>query len=152
MSALDYTVGRAGAADVAAHLALCDGHFVPPLSSRVALAAYAAKLAAHATCFEAWDGPALAALVAVYCNDRARSHAFVSSVSVLPAWQGHGLARRLLGQAAAHAAALGFAGLELEVDGTNTAALGLYRTLGYTLHDASGPATVLRLPLERKQQ
>ena len=41
--------------DIVDHLTLCDASFAPPLSRRVDISDYAAKLSAHAMRFEAWN-------------------------------------------------------------------------------------------------
>lgn len=137
----------ADAEAVLAHLRACDARFVPPLSGRVDLPAYAAKIAKHARRFEAWSGAELVALVALYDNDGTRETGFVTSVSVLPGWSGRGLARRLLAQAIAHAQAAGLRRVALDVAAANTAALALYRTLGFRT-EAEPAAGWLHLALD----
>jgi len=137
---------RARPADVEAHLTACAQSFTPPLGERLAIPDYAAKLAARAERFEAWDGPTLIGLVAVYCNDSARIAAFVTNVSVLPTRMGIGLGRRLLAAAITHARDLGFAGMALSVD-RRAAALRLYRELGFTDDGRDGDTLHLRLDL-----
>lgn len=131
---------RSGADDVWAHLSACANSFTPPLDRRVAIPDYAAKLVARAERFEAWKGPTLIGLVAVYCNDPARVAAFVTSVSVVPERTRMGLGRRLLAAAITHGRSLGFARMALSVD-CGASALGLYRDLGFT-EDARDGATL----------
>lgn len=133
MSGPVFTTDRSSTADIAEHLAACDAAFVPPLHTRVVLADYAARLGRHATRFEAWQGNRLVGLVAVYCNAEDRGAAFVSSVSVDMALRGRGIARRLMTDAIAQAAALGFRTMVLEVDLDSGAALRLYRSLGFAV-------------------
>jgi ribosomal protein S18 acetylase RimI-like enzyme len=142
-----FRLNASGVAEISAHLAACDSSFIPNLSARVRLDQYAAKLASLATRFEAWDGGELAALVAIYCNDPAGRTAFVTSVSVAPRWQGRGLAKKLLAQAAEYAAARGFARLELKVACANAPALRLYAGLGFGQVDRRGEEWMMRLPL-----
>jgi ribosomal protein S18 acetylase RimI-like enzyme len=122
---------RSGTAEVAEHLRACDASFARPLSQRVDLDTYAAKIVTRAERFEAWTGGRLAGLVAAYCNDPARRVCFVTSVSVVPDCQGRGIASHLLAACVAHARRAGFKHVELEVDGHNTAAAGLYRRQGF---------------------
>ena len=137
---------RARPADVEAHLTACAQSFTPPLGERVAIPDYAAKLVARAERFEAWDGPALIGLVAVYCNDPARIAAFVTNVSVLPERTRSGLGRHLLAAAISHARDLGFARMALSVDRAATA-LHLYRGLGFTEDAQDGDTLHLSLAL-----
>lgn len=128
----------ADAVAIAQLLRACDAGFVPPLSTRVDLDAYAAKLAAQATLVEAWDGQRLAGLVALYCNDHATGIAYISNVSVAPDHARRGIASRLLGQALDLARAAGMRHAALRVHGANVAALALYRRHGFTPIDRAG--------------
>lgn len=128
----------ATAAQIADLLRACDAGFVPPLSARVDIDAYAAKLAAQARLVEAWDGDALAGLVALYCNDHATGVAHISNVSVAPAHARRGIAARLLGEALAIARAAGMRRAQLNVHDANAAALALYRNHGFIALAATG--------------
>lgn len=132
MSAPNYRRDSASAFQLADLLRRCDAAFVPPLSSRVDIDAYAAKIAANAVRFEAWDGGALVALLAAYCNDTAAGVAYVTSVSVAPELARRGIAGALLAECIRHARAAGMRQLALEVDAANTPALRLYRQHGFT--------------------
>jgi len=127
--AITEAVGRATAGELAAHLARCDVAFEPPLSSRVSLDAYAAKLVANAVCLEAWDNKRLVASVAMYCGD----DAFISNVSVDPQWTRRGLAARLVSRAVACAWQRRMPRVRLEVAASNTAAIALYRRAGFAM-------------------
>ncbi|MBX9726150.1 MAG: GNAT family N-acetyltransferase [Rickettsiales bacterium] len=126
----------ATAAQVLAHLVACDDSFVPPLSTRVDCAAYAAKITSLATCIEAWDGPVLVGLAALYCNQGA--DAFLSNLSVLPGYQQRGLGSALMQQCMTHALGLNIAELNigvltLEVDKDNHAAIDFYGKHGFSV-------------------
>ena len=96
MSSMQYRRDTATTDDVHAHLTRCDADFTPPLSARLDLGDYAAKLAERAARFEAWDGGRLVGLVAAYVTPGA-SEAFISNVSVVPELRGHGVAAALVG-------------------------------------------------------
>ena len=130
MSGLAPGRNRSEAEDIERHLRACDAAFHPPLNRRVSIRDYAARLAARAERFEAWAGAELVGLAAVYCNAEDRRSAFLTSLSVVPAWTRQGLARRLLGEAIRHARASGFSAMALSVD-PRAPALGLYRRLGF---------------------
>jgi len=147
--AIELRTNEAPAALIAQHLRECDRQFVPPLSERVDLGAYADKLAARAERVEAWSGGSLVGLVAAYLDGDAGQRAFVTSVSVLPRWQGRGIAARLLAQCAARAAQRGCRRVELEVHPANERALALYARAGFTLQHSGAACAVLRLDLER---
>lgn len=131
--AVEIARNRADQAQIAAHLRACDGAFVTSLGRRVDLDAYATKIVRHAERFEAWSGADLAGLVAAYANDPERRAAFVTSVSVLQAWHGRGLASCVLAACVEHVHELGFARLELEVDAQNDAARRLYAKHGFVV-------------------
>jgi len=149
---VDYRANEASAAVLAEHLRRCDAAFVPSLSGRVDISAYARKLAARAERFEAWSGGTLVGLVAVYPGDSAQPRAFVTNVSVLPQWQRQGIAGRLMTACVAQAAAQGCRCVELEVDRANRSAMALYGRLGFAPMAGAGVSAVMRLDIERKTQ
>lgn len=134
---MNYRLDSVGADALLAHLRAADASFAPPLSSRVDLAAYADKLAAHARRVEAWQGDVLIGLIAMYANDPDQG-GFITNVSVLPGHQGQGIAGELLTRTLALATELGLPRLRLEVYADNRAALALYRRHGFS---AEAPAT-----------
>jgi ribosomal-protein-alanine N-acetyltransferase len=138
---------RAGAGEVLAHLLRCDASFVPPLSSRVEIPAYAEKLVDRARRWEAWSEGDLVGLVAVYAEAPAGGTGFVSNVSVDPSRRGAGLARRLLTEAIAFARDAGLGALDLEVDGRAEGAIALYSSLGFRRTDERNGTVRMRLPL-----
>lgn len=121
----------ASAAQIAEHLGRCDADFVPPLSARVDIGSYAEKIASKAMRFEAWADGLLLGLVAAYCNDREHGIAYITSVSVLKAWTGQGIAARLLDQCVEHALASGLQRVSLEVASDNAPAINLYEKSGF---------------------
>jgi ribosomal protein S18 acetylase RimI-like enzyme len=145
-AAITYALNRAGIAEVAAHLTLCDAHFVPPLSGRVDIDAYAAKIARHAERFEAWAGRELVGMVAAYCNDPSRHAAFITGVSVVPERGGEGIATRLLEDCIQHARRARFTLVRLSVDLGNAAAIRLYERCGFSAEPVV-PAEAVDIPM-----
>lgn len=145
---MNFRLDSASEGELLAHLRAVDSSFAPPLSRRVDLAAYAAKIAARARRIEAWDGEALVGLIALYADDPVRG-GFITNVSVLPSHQGQGLAGQLLRRTLALGTELRLASLRLEVKADNTAALALYRRHGFTrdASDAAGPTLFLHREL-----
>jgi len=129
---LTFTANRASMAEIRAHLARCDTHFIPPLSTRVNLGAYAEKIVNHAERFEAWSMGELAGLVAAYANDAGRSGVFVTNVSVVPELWGGGVGRQLMENCIDHARRAGFERVSLRVDREQAAAIGLYSRCGFS--------------------
>lgn len=87
--------------------------------------------------FEAWSGGTLVGLVAAYCNGREGRFAYVTSVSVLKAWAGQGIAARLLSRSVEHAKDSGMQQVRLEVASDNTSAIRLYEKCGFVAGKAT---------------
>lgn len=149
---IEYCRDRASEAEIAVHLRACDDGFVPRLSERVDINGYASKIFEKAHRFEAWANGELAGLVAVYCNASDRNIAFVTSVSVLPHWQGRSIASRLVVDCIAHVRGLGFARLELEVGGNNESAIALYRKHSFATAGQFGSLLKMTLDFGKRTQ
>lgn len=140
----------ANANTLVAHFLACGGDFLEKLQARVDLDDYAHKLCAHALRFEAYAADVLIGLVAVYANDELRQCAFISNVSVLPAWRGRGVASGLLRDCIASLQRTGFVGIELEVEEDNVAARRFYAGLGFTATTTAPAGRRLRLDLTKR--
>jgi ribosomal protein S18 acetylase RimI-like enzyme len=147
--AITFRSDAASCEQLAALLRRCDASFVPRLSSRVELAAYAHKIASHALRLEAWAGIEPVALLAMYCNDLDSGIAYITSVSVVPGYARRGIASALVAQSIRRAHAAGMRRIVLEVDATNGAALRLYQKSGFEA-TSSGPAIRMSLNLPAK--
>ena len=145
---IEYLLNKTSAAQIAEHLLRCDADFVPPLSGRVKVDDYARKIADKATRFEAWSGGSLVGLVAVYCNDREKRIAYITSVSVLREWTGKGVVAHLMSQSVEHAKALGMKQIGLEVASDNTPAIRLYEKSGFIAGKAHAPFVSMNLFLK----
>ena len=143
-----YSLNGASAELIADHLLCCDTDFIPPLSGRVEINDYAQKIVNKATRFEAWSGSALVGLVAVYCSDQQKHVAFITSVSVLRAWTGSGIATQLLGQCIDHARVLGMQQIRLEVSGDNAHAIRVYKKSGFVTEKANALFVSMSLVLK----
>lgn len=130
-----FAEATAGLEQIAQHLSACDQNFVPPLTARLDLASYAAKIAEKAVTFEAWREMQLVGLVAVYLNDPDGREAFVTSVSVVAAISGRGIGAALLGSALDAARERGFQRMNLEVHKDNRHAIAFYRRFGFLAFD-----------------
>jgi len=143
--AITYCNNRADIKALVNHLNRCDELFIPQLSERVNIEAYAKKILANAMRFEAWHEQVLIGLVAAYCNDPEKQSAYITSVSLLPEWQAQGIATRLLDDCVRHVRVTGFDELELEVDQGNLAAIALYKKFGFEPTRCFGPSVSMTI-------
>ena len=144
----DYRLKSADAATIRAHLAHCSWAFVPPHDEKVELSAYAEKIFARATTFEAWSQSTLIGLVAAYLNDLETRSGFITSVSVSSDFAGQGIAKELVQRCIAQARALGFVDIRLEVHPSNVRAVSLYSNAGFVEYERRAETVLMILQLE----
>lgn len=147
-ASVDFHLNKASETEIACHLSACDADFVPPLSHRVEINAYARKIASKATRFEAWSGGMLVGLVAMYCNDQKERVAYITSVSILEAWTGQGIGARLMDQCVEHAKASSMRQMRLEVAEANASAIKLYEKIGFVASKVDAPFVMMDLQLK----
>ena len=94
--AINYTEDQSTVEEIHVHLQGCDADFVPRLSSRIDLKAYAKKIFEKSTRLEAWAGQELIGLIAVYLTNKDAGEGFITNVSVLSAYAGKKVASQLL--------------------------------------------------------
>lgn len=145
---VEYDLNKASEAQVAEHLLRCDADFVPPLSGRVEIRDYAQKVAGKAMRFEAWSGGTLVGLVAAYCNDQEKRIAYLTSVSVLKAWAGKGIAASLMKLCIDYSKTSGMRQISLEVARDNTPAIKLYEKSGFVAGKVNAPFVTMNLYLK----
>ena len=141
MNELVYQIKTATEADIAAHLTRCAAEFVPSLDQRVNIPVYAAKLAAKAVSFEAWQETLLAGLIACYFNVETRQ-AYISSVSVNKELKGSGAALQLLQNCLQYAKQCGMTTIRLEVNKDNLRAINFYERNGFKKEEETSGASV----------
>ena len=139
-----YAVSTATATQIVEHLSRCDADFVPRLSDRVDIVAYAAKIQARAMTYEAWLDLALVGLIAAYSSTA--GGAYITSVSTEPALRGQGIARELLTMCLQDIDHARPGAVELEVGTENAAAMRLYEAAGFAPAARSGEMTLMRRP------
>lgn len=145
---IDYRKDNASEGDIVAHLEECNADFMPRLSDRVVIRDYANKIVGNAARFEAWSGHKLVGLIAAYCNDQKQRTAYITSVSVLRAWTGLGIAADLLAQCVEHAKVSRVQQINLEVAQANTSAIKLYEKSGFTVSKAGKAFVDMNLDLK----
>lgn len=143
-----YRRDTASTQQIAQHLLLCDAHFVPTLSSRVHIGAYAEKITHRALRFEAWSDQSLVGLVAAYANDWVGRIAFITSVSVLSDWTGRGVGTQLVRDCVRYAKLIHFCRINLEVGVGQRVAIRLYEGCGFSAGEAHGALLGMHLGLE----
>lgn len=143
---LELRLNTGTAKQVVGHLVLCDVQFVYFLRGRVDIPTYAAKIAALADRFEAWSGDTLVGLVAAYFDGQT-ARAYVTNVSVLPAWCGRGVASELLRRCVSHARDMRMQEIALHVDRHNAAAIALYERIGFKHGDGKEPRQSMALQI-----
>jgi ribosomal protein S18 acetylase RimI-like enzyme len=151
ISPIIYRSNEASEAEVAAHLYRCDADFMPPLSNRIEIDNYAAKIVSNANRLEAWADGNLIGLVAIYCNDQKDFLAHITNVSVQKEWAGKGVGSSLTQQAIEFAKKSGAKKICLEVDCNNTQAIALYKKIGFTSEKVSGSDICMNLELDNRK-
>jgi len=147
-TSIEFLVNKASTEVIAEHLLHCDSDFIPPLSGRVQIYNYAQKITGYATRFEAWSGGILVGLVAAYCNDQVKRTVYITSVSLLKAWTGKGIASHLMSCCVEHGKALGMRQVTLEVGSDNTGAIRLYQKSGFVADQTKALFVTMNLDLE----
>lgn len=142
---IHYAENQSNFNEVQQHLKACDNAFMPPLSSRVELQAYALKIFDNANRFEAWQDVEMVGLIAAYCNDPEKQAAFITSVSVTPSCYGMGIASQLMAQCIRKLKSHSFKRIQLEVATNNLPAIRLYHKFGFSHDRAQGAALTMTL-------
>ncbi len=127
----DFRINTASYEDIVLHLNGCASNFVPPLNTYVNIADYARKIREHAITFEAWDKDTLVGLIAAYFNNTATKVGYITNVSVLPVYEGRGIASSLLERTITYGIRHDFHKIELEVNPFNDRAIFLYKRFGF---------------------
>lgn len=130
LSEICYYLNYASFADLYKHLKECDLYFIPPLSQRADIHAYANKIRLHGVTLEAWHKEVLVGLLAFY-KDNENKVAFITNVSILPGYHGKGIARNLLTEFQKFALTNKLIETRLQVNKNNISALQLYLSVGF---------------------
>jgi|GEM_PF-1412428 len=112
-------------------LTILDTAFIPPLSSRVDLRYYSSKVVQYAENIILVRDSKDIGYVAIYANDSDQKVSFITSIGVLPEYQGQGLGMELLSAAIAIAQEKGMRCIRLEVDRRNHAAIRIYQKANF---------------------
>lgn len=106
--------------------AMCD-YFIPPLNQVVNINKYSDKLVQNADCFFVENHGKNIGFLAVYTNDYSGKIAFISSISIIPEYQGTGISQKLIDFSIEYSRRKGMTSIALEVDLNNIKAIRLYK-------------------------
>ena len=113
----------------------------------VDLDAYLLKLGERAEILADTQADRCRGFVAFYCNDLTSRQAFITLVLVAPPDRDTGLGRALINGTLEICRGRGFTTCRLEVRRDNAAALGMYRSLGFTVDEERAATSVLEIAL-----
>ena len=105
--------------------------FIPPLNLRVDINKYSEKLSNHSEQFCVNLGGEIIGLLACYFNDTEKVTAYISSISIIKAYQELGIGSKLLKIAIEYAEKLNFKKIRLQVNSNNFSAITLYLNNGF---------------------
>ena len=112
-------------------LVAVDRDFPDPLSSKVDLGDYAAKIARAASGAVCLEGGRIVSAVFGYTRDTPRGLAYVTAAATLPSHRGRGLFTELVGRFCSLAESLGLRGVHLYAEPGNAAACRGYEACGF---------------------
>jgi ribosomal protein S18 acetylase RimI-like enzyme len=129
MDIFTYKIKTARLLEVYLHLQKCANHFIPCLKTRVDIKSYSEKIYLNSLTFECWSNITLAGLLSVYFNKQ--TTAFITNISVLPAYYKKSIASNLLKRLIDYAIKHKIKKIDLEVNNKNYKAINLYKKLGF---------------------
>lgn len=135
ISGITFRTRTASEREIRDHLSECDAGFVPPLSKKVDLPAYARKIVNNAVTFEAWDGNRLAGLLAAYFNDEEKRIGYITNMSVVPRCAGKGVGSELIAHCINYAKKEKYREIRLKVNKANVPATSFYRKHNFNRTD-----------------
>lgn len=116
---------------VSAYLSSVNNDFPIPLTQKVDLAEYAAKVLSRGIALAMFDGCEIVGLAAGYVNDVTGLSAYLSVLSVSKEYRGRGLGSALVRAFEREAVSSGMERLMLDTHESNVAACSLYEGMGY---------------------
>lgn len=147
MIQLEYKENTASAAAIVAHFRSCDPIFFADLISRVDISQYAQKITDKGVRYETWQGNRLVGLLAAYHNEDGAEFDFITNISVVKDYTGHGIASRLMKSCIARSQAARVGELRLSVSPLNVDALALYNKFNFSLYLQDSESMQLSLKL-----
>jgi ribosomal protein S18 acetylase RimI-like enzyme len=111
---------------------MCD-YFIPPINQVIDISVYSDKLVQNADCFFIQNGEENVGFLAIYTNDCSGKVSFISSISVIPRYQGTGVSQKLIDFSVEHAGKKGMKYIKLEVNKNNIRAIKFYKSNKFTI-------------------
>jgi ribosomal protein S18 acetylase RimI-like enzyme len=122
MTNINFKINHSTLRDIKEHLNRCSIHYAPPLDTYVNIEKYAIKIYDKAIRFEAFNGPTLVGLIAMYV-DLNKKIGFITNVSVDIEYKGHGVGNTLINEAKTYALKNNIKVIQLEVYNENIKAI-----------------------------
>lgn len=107
--------------------------FIPPLNEMVDINEYSNKLTYNADCFFIQNYGENVGFLAIYTNDYSKRVAFITSISVIPEYQGTGISQKLISFSIEHSRKKAMKYIKLEVDKNNIKVMKLYEKNGFNI-------------------
>ena len=127
---LEYSIQTPEFQELLDFLKRSDVEFDSPLSAKVDLEEYAAKLWEHSTVVTCRDNGVIIGMINCYTNRPPRG--FISNVCVLSGYQGKGVFAKMFSLLCRECCSIGVEEIVLEVNKTNDKALVAYSKIGFT--------------------
>lgn len=147
-----YAINKSTAKEILSHLEICNDGFIPPLSNKINLDVYSEKMFEKSVRFEAWKNNLLIGLVAAYLNDADNKSGFITNVSILPSYNGKGIATELMKSCIAYTQKNNFKEIKLEVSEKNSGAIHLYEKFGFMASPEKEGMISMKLILGSQEQ
>lgn len=148
MTSIRYSKNESNATQIIEHLLVCDSTFIPRLSDRVSIDEYSHKIFSRAQRYEAWARNELVGLVAAYHDTQDKKSAFITNVSVIPAWRNQQIAKNIMINLVADLKKYEFISATLKVYKRNTIAFEFYSSLDFHLIQAESNESEFYMRLE----
>ena len=144
---LKYAEGMASEQEIYSHLMECNENFIPHLEKKVNIHEYSNKIFQKAVTFEAWSADTLVGLVAAYFNIPDGQSGYITSVSIIRAYMGKGIASILINNCIDYAKKNNFRSISLEVAKANQQAINLYRKFRFQEFDDKHTSIFMKLDI-----
>ncbi len=147
---ISYKTNQVSCTEIKEHLLACE--FVPNIDYYVEnIDEYIKKIMLYAVLIECWENERLVGFIAFYCNNISNGEAFITNISVIPEFNGRGIATKLLTKAYAYSKNKGFTTISLEVFNINVGAKALYKKAGFVVTEINENKLKMTLRLDKDQ-